>query len=47
PPSLINPPKGCRFRPRCPYAKPICAEEPPLITLGSDGYVRCWLYGGK
>lgn len=47
PPSLINPPKGCRFRPRCPYAKPICEEEPPLITFGSEWYVRCWLYGSK
>ncbi len=46
-PSLINPPKGCRFRPRCPYVKPVCEEEPPHITLGSEGYVRCWLYGSR
>lgn len=47
PPSLINPPKGCRFRPRCPYAKPVCEKEPPYITFNSDGYVRCWLYERK
>lgn len=47
PPSLINPPKGCRFRPRCPYVKPVCEEEPPLIAFNSEHYVRCWLYGSK
>ncbi|MCD6357699.1 MAG: ABC transporter ATP-binding protein, partial [Thermoproteales archaeon] len=35
PPSLINPPPGCRFHPRCPYAMDICRrEEPPMIDLG-------------
>ncbi len=29
-PSPINPPKGCYFSPRCPYAKPICLEEAPV-----------------
>ena len=44
-PSLINPPSGCRFHPRCPYAMDICRrEEPPLITLGNDHKVACWLY---
>lgn len=47
PPSLINPPKGCRFRPRCRYAMPICENDPPLVDLGGESYVRCWLYGGK
>lgn len=47
PPSLINPPKGCRFRPRCKHVMPICEREPPVIEIGADSYVRCWLYGGK
>jgi peptide/nickel transport system ATP-binding protein len=45
PPSPINPPPGCRFHPRCPYAKDICrAEEPPLVDLGKNHRVACWLY---
>lgn len=44
PPSLLNPPPGCRFHPRCPLAKSICSrEEPPLIKVGKS-IVRCWLY---
>ena len=45
PPSLINPPPGCRFHPRCPHAMDICRrEEPPEIALEKGHYVRCWLY---
>jgi len=45
PPSPINPPAGCRFHPRCPYAKEICSkEEPPLMEVEQDHYVACWLY---
>lgn len=48
PPSLIDPPKGCRFHPRCPRKLPICSEkEPPLVKIGEESYVRCWLYGEK
>ncbi|MCC6016592.1 MAG: ABC transporter ATP-binding protein [Desulfurococcaceae archaeon] len=44
-PSLINPPPGCRFHPRCPFAMDICRkEEPPKIKLDDNHYVFCWLY---
>ncbi len=44
PPDLIDPPKGCRFAPRCPYAQDRCREEqPPLIEADDPGHVyRCW-----
>jgi peptide/nickel transport system ATP-binding protein len=42
PPSLIDPPAGCRFRDRCPLATARCAAEPP-DRLYSDGHrVSCW-----
>ncbi len=41
-PSPVNPPKGCRFHPRCSYAKEICAKETPeLSDLGGQHYVAC------
>lgn len=43
PPSLINPPKGCRFAPRCPKRFEKCAEEPPLFALDGGGVAKCWL----
>jgi oligopeptide/dipeptide ABC transporter ATP-binding protein len=37
PPSLLNPPKGCRFHPRCPYVMDICKEvDPPLKPISDD-----------
>lgn len=43
PPSLINPPTGCRFAERCPSRFEKCVEEPPVVEL--DGRkVKCWLY---
>jgi oligopeptide/dipeptide ABC transporter ATP-binding protein len=44
PPDLINPPKGCRFSPRCPYAQDKCrVEEPPLVEAEDPGhYFKCW-----
>jgi len=44
PPDLINPPTGCNFSPRCPYAQPKCQEEePPLIAAESPGHeFACW-----
>jgi peptide/nickel transport system ATP-binding protein len=55
-PSLINPPPGCRFHPRCPYyrdrdyLKGLCdAKEPPGVKVEGKSsrthLVHCWLYG--
>jgi oligopeptide/dipeptide ABC transporter ATP-binding protein len=42
PPSLLTPPPGCRFAPRCPFATEICREtEPPLIEIGSQHLAAC------
>ena len=45
PPSLINLPKGCKFRPRCPHAFEKCEEEPGLDQRVEErGHLdRCWL----
>lgn len=41
-PNLITPPSGCRFNPRCAYAKPICSEQvPPLEDIGGGRRVSC------
>jgi len=37
-PNLITPPTGCRFHPRCPYAKDICAEKVPPLELTDIGH---------
>ena len=42
-PSPINPPKGCRFHPRCPYAQDICSErEPQLDEIKPQRYAACF-----
>jgi peptide/nickel transport system ATP-binding protein len=44
PPDLLNPPKGCRFNPRCRYAIEICRKEPPqLLETSSNHLVSCHL----
>ena len=46
PPSLMNPPKGCRFHPRCSkMIKGKCDQfEPPEIKVNGEQMVACWLY---
>ncbi len=39
PPPLVNPPSGCRFHPRCPFAKPICSEKVPEATVVGPNHV--------
>lgn len=43
PPSLMNPPKGCRFAARCPFRFEKCSEEPPVFQKGNRK-VKCWLH---
>jgi len=41
-PSPVNPPSGCYFHPRCPYANDLCRQqEPPLVDIGEDHQVAC------
>ncbi len=49
PPDLINPPRGCRFAPRCRYAQERCLqEEPPLVPDDDAGHTyRCWFPVGS
>jgi peptide/nickel transport system ATP-binding protein len=43
PPSLLNPPTGCRFKSRCPKRFEKCDQEPPMFNINGIK-VRCWLY---
>jgi len=42
PPSLVNPPRGCRFADRCPFARAKCAEAPPFEEVQPGRQVACW-----
>jgi peptide/nickel transport system ATP-binding protein len=45
PPSLVTPPTGCRFHPRCPHAMAICAErQPPAFGVADGHRSACWLH---
>jgi oligopeptide transport system ATP-binding protein len=45
PPDMSDPPKGCPFTPRCPYAMRICAEEMPgYTTFSAEHKAACWLH---
>ena len=46
-PSLLSPPEGCRFAPRCEHAMARCrAERPPAYALDADHHVACFLHAG-
>lgn len=49
PPSLVNPPEGCRFNPRCPemIAGTCDVKRPPNFKVGDDHLVACWLFDGE
>ena len=45
PPSLLAPPPGCRFHPRCPHAMEICKRmAPPTVNVSPDHSAACWLH---
>jgi peptide/nickel transport system ATP-binding protein len=47
-PSLIKPPTGCRFHPRCPHAMPVCRQRFPQRTeLGGGHWTHCFLYSDQ
>ena len=47
-PDLVEPPTGCRFHPRCPFAMDICSrEKPPMVTVGPDHRVACHVWNGQ
>lgn len=47
-PDYINPPKGCRFYPRCNYRKEVCKEvKPKMVKVDEEHFVACHLYQGS
>jgi peptide/nickel transport system ATP-binding protein len=42
PPTLLDPPEGCRFRDRCPLASARCRERPPFAQVAEGHHVACW-----
>jgi len=44
-PSLIDPPKGCKFEPRCPHSMNVCRKEKPeIIEIEENHFVACHLF---
>ena len=46
-PSPINPPTGCHFHPRCPYAQEICRKEYPVLTDHAEGHQSACHFSGE
>ncbi len=47
-PSLLHPPTGCRFHPRCRFLKDVCRQDKPiLLEVEDEHFVSCHLYGGR
>jgi oligopeptide/dipeptide ABC transporter ATP-binding protein len=46
-PSPIDPPSGCYFHPRCPYAQEICRNEYPSLTDHTDGHQAACHFSGE
>ncbi len=47
-PSLVTPPDGCRFNPRCPFAPDVCRTElPPMFDVGVGRKAACWGYSDR
>ncbi len=47
-PSLVRPPAGCRFHPRCPFAVDLCRTEvPPLLPVSDGREAACWGYSQR
>ena len=47
-PDMTNPPSGCRFHPRCPYAMAICkSDAPPFFEMAPGQTARCWLHSDR
>jgi len=46
-PSLLHPPSGCKYHPRCPYAMDVCKTTTPELIKVENSFVACWLYPTK
>jgi peptide/nickel transport system ATP-binding protein len=47
-PSLVTPPTGCRFHPRCPNAMKVCSvRQPPVFSVGDSHTAACWLHDDR
>jgi peptide/nickel transport system ATP-binding protein len=47
PPSLVHPPTGCKYHPRCPYVMNVCTTKDPELAPYQKSEVACWLYSNQ